>query len=379
MAYTISAHFGKKISRNHNIRSPKVVKNEKHINKDGYFKIIEDKTLRQAYHDLFGDAVAEYNAKQTRRDRLVTDYLSKVQDHYKLNPDRHTAPAQEAIFTIGNVNEHPPVEVAEKVLTEFLERWKQKNPNMYVYGAYFHADEPGAAPHMHVDFILFKEQNSRGLSRQVSQIGALREMGIENIGKPSEKEKFVTAQTQWQKRTRDTLRGFVKKHGLQLETSRGGIGKDNKRKHLDTDIYKKETKLRELNTEVERLEFRKEQFGEKWAEVADLVEENQQLELENKRLRADNVEILDRLKNMNEALYAVKEYIRTLNLQSGKNLWKKAKEKIFDAIGKEGYDRWNATRHERDFGGYPTSPRGTEPRLRENYKTKQKNSYDMER
>ena len=51
-----------------------------------------------------------------------------------------------------------------------------------MFGAYFHADEPGSAPHLHVDFILVKRQNKRGLSIQVSQEGALKEMGYYTTG-----------------------------------------------------------------------------------------------------------------------------------------------------------------------------------------------------
>ena len=38
-AYTISAHFGKKMSRDHNIRNRNITNSEDHIDPDGYFKI----------------------------------------------------------------------------------------------------------------------------------------------------------------------------------------------------------------------------------------------------------------------------------------------------------------------------------------------------
>lgn len=35
-------------------------------------------SLAEAYEQLFGEAVAEYNAKQRRSDRKIDDYLSKI-------------------------------------------------------------------------------------------------------------------------------------------------------------------------------------------------------------------------------------------------------------------------------------------------------------
>ena len=34
--------------------------------------------IREAYNQLFGEAIAEYNAKQKRKDRQVTDYLKDI-------------------------------------------------------------------------------------------------------------------------------------------------------------------------------------------------------------------------------------------------------------------------------------------------------------
>ena len=36
--------------------------------------------IREAYDQLFGEAIAEYNAKQKRMDRKVTDYLNDIKN-----------------------------------------------------------------------------------------------------------------------------------------------------------------------------------------------------------------------------------------------------------------------------------------------------------
>lgn len=36
--------------------------------------------IEQAYEEIFGDAVAEYNAKQKRNDRKIDNYMAKVKE-----------------------------------------------------------------------------------------------------------------------------------------------------------------------------------------------------------------------------------------------------------------------------------------------------------
>ena len=66
MAMTISTHNGSKVAREHNIRNPKVVRKEQHIQQDGKFEIWKDEKPKDAYKRIFGQAVEDYNAKQKR-------------------------------------------------------------------------------------------------------------------------------------------------------------------------------------------------------------------------------------------------------------------------------------------------------------------------
>ncbi|CAN2923386.1 plasmid recombination protein [Streptococcus dysgalactiae] len=242
MSYTISAHFGTKMSRDHNIRNPKVVDSEKYIDPNGYHRTIQDSTVRQAYYEVFGQSQVEYNTKQTRPDRLINDYFSKVLEAYKRDPKRNPATSQEVIFTIGNVNDCPDIKKSEEALLDFLEKWKADNPNVHVFGVYFHADEPGSAPHLHVDYILIKRENKRGMSLQVGQEGALKEIGYFTMGTMKEGNR-VTAQTKWQQEARKLLRNVAREHGLEIQEP--GTGR-KEAKHLDTKIFKKKTALKKL-------------------------------------------------------------------------------------------------------------------------------------
>lgn len=260
--YTISAHFGTKMSRNHNIRNRKITDKEEHIDKNGYFKIIEDTPIRQAYFDTFGHALLEYNAKQPRAERRISDYYTKVVEDYKRDPKRNPAPAQEVIFTIGNINHHPSKERSEKLLRAYLDEFKKNNPNIVVFGAYFHADEPGSAPHLHVDFFFVKRENKRGLSLQVGQEGALREMGYKTEGRAKEGT-LVTAQTKWQRTQRELLRSMAKEHGMIVqevdEQEKGEL------KHLDTKIFKKKTELAKVEEDINEQHY--------WLENAKILTE----------------------------------------------------------------------------------------------------------
>ena len=53
-------------------------------------------SLREAYDQLFGSAVAEYNSKQKRKDRWVSDYLTDIK-----NSGNNEKPFYEVVVQIG--------------------------------------------------------------------------------------------------------------------------------------------------------------------------------------------------------------------------------------------------------------------------------------
>ena len=67
---TIATHNGTQIARQHNLRNPKVVSKEPHIDINGISEIWLDEKPRKAYERLFGEAVRKYNAKQKRSDNV---------------------------------------------------------------------------------------------------------------------------------------------------------------------------------------------------------------------------------------------------------------------------------------------------------------------
>ena len=226
---TISTHNGSKVHQDHNMRNRKVTDKELHINKKGFFEIWENERVRDAYHRLFDKYVVDYNAKQKRSDRQIKDYYKTVKDHHS----KHTC-YEMIVGVYGEVN----FDNSYEILKEFYASWKERNPNLELIGAYFHADEEGQ-PHVHLDYIPVAHGYTRGMEVQTGLVKALGEMGFEKDGKR-------TAQIQWEARENKFLEDLCIKHGLEVEHPR-----EAERKHLETKKYKLTQEIKDLEKQKE--------------------------------------------------------------------------------------------------------------------------------
>lgn len=97
-----------------------------------------NESLKQVYHTLFDEAVNRYNAKQTRKDRMIDNYYDKIRT------GKQEKLFHEAVFQIGNKDdmnvkgEHG--ELAKQILDEFMQDFQKRNPNLYVFSAHLHMD-----------------------------------------------------------------------------------------------------------------------------------------------------------------------------------------------------------------------------------------------
>lgn len=228
MGVTISTHNGSSVAREHNVRNEKVVSKESHIDPNGVHEIWHDEKVRSAYERLFGQAQADYNAKQTRADRRIDNYYNEVCKDAK----KHTC--YEMIIGIYGTNENgTPLCSAEQgkaIMREFVENWRQRNPNLEMIGAYYHADEQGE-PHVHIDYIPVAHGYERGMETQTGLVKALKEQGFEKQGK-------ATAQIQWEARENAFLDQLCRQHGLEVEHP-----KEKNRKHVETETFKAQKEL----------------------------------------------------------------------------------------------------------------------------------------
>lgn len=226
MPKTISFHNGSAWSRGHNIRDERYTNKQEHI--DPTLTVnnvtLRDVPVRQAYDEIFGSAVAEYNEKQKRADRRIDSYYDKIK------ADKKKKPVYEVIVQIGGKSDTGNSAVAERqALERFAQEWEQRNPNLRLIGAYIHADEPDGTVHAHLDYIPVAKC-SRGMSIQNSLDRALQQQGFqsENIHK--------TAQIAWQDREREALCAICRELNIDVQRNQG-IGQG--RKYLSPQEYRR--------------------------------------------------------------------------------------------------------------------------------------------
>lgn len=243
MPKTISFHNGTEWSRGHNIRDQRYTAKQIHIDKTLKQQnvTVKDIPVRQAYDEIFGSAVKEYNAKQKRTDRKINNYYEKIK------ADKRKHPVYECIIQIGDRNDTGNMAKLEKqALIKFAETWEQRNPNLYLIGAYVHADEPDGTVHLHIDYIPVAEC-TRGMSIQNSLDRALQQQGFhsENIHK--------TAQIEWQEREREVLANICRSLNINAQHTQGiskGRGHLTKREY----IKEKESILQDATEELQTLQ-----------------------------------------------------------------------------------------------------------------------------
>lgn len=242
MPKTISFHNGTAWSRGHNIRDERYTNNQEHIDKALTERnvTVRDVPVRQAYAEIFGQAVEEYNAKQKRSDRRITDYYNKIKQ------DKRKHPVYECIVQIGDRSDTGnSAEQEKQALIRFAEEWDKRNPNLRLVGAYIHCDEPDGTVHMHLDYIPVAEC-SRGMRLQNSLDRALQQQGFhsENI--------HQTAQIAWQEREREALTAICREFLIDAQHSQG-IGKG--RKYLTPQEYRiaKDEQQAQIGNELQPL------------------------------------------------------------------------------------------------------------------------------
>lgn len=259
MAYSVSIHNGTQANRGHNARSKESIYNQKHIDPQGECIILKDEDPKEAYKHLFGEAVKSYNEKQNRNDRKIKNYYNKISE----NKDKKNTPnpVYEVIVQIGNYDEHIQNEaINKKILTDYVEQWEQRNPNLYLTGAYLHNDEISGAPHLHIDYIPTAHYTS-GLTVRNALNKALNEMGYQD-------DTFSnTPQMRWQKNEQQALMEICAQYGIQTENKQTA-----KRKHYTTEEYKALKQLEEKQNQLEILEINEKLKTEKYYNQIDKQE-----------------------------------------------------------------------------------------------------------
>ena len=186
--------------------------------------------IRTVYHELFDDALARYNEKQTRKDRVIEDYYEKIRT------GKQEKLFEELIIQIGNKDDMNASsengQLARQMLNEYMQSFQQRNPTLRVFSAHLHMDE--ATPHLHIDFIPFTTGSMRGLETRVSLKKALEALGFTGGTKSH------TELNQWIESEKQALASIMARHAIEWEQ------KGTHEEHLSVLDYKKQERSKEV-------------------------------------------------------------------------------------------------------------------------------------
>ena len=218
--------------------------------------------IRAIYHELFDDALAHYNEKQTRKDRIIGDYYEKIRT------GKQEKPFEELIIQIGNKDDMNASsengQLARQMLDEYMQSFQQRNPTLRVFSAHLHMDE--ATPHLHIDFIPFTTGSKRGLETRVSLKKALEALGFAGGTKSH------TELNQWIGSEKQALASIMARHDIEWEQ------KGTHEEHLSVLDYMKQERSKEvaaLETQIGALQERtataETMLSEKQEQLDDIV------------------------------------------------------------------------------------------------------------
>lgn len=184
-----------------------------------------DRDIKEAYREIFGEALDKYNAKQKRADRKIEDYC----DHIKKSKNGDKL-FYEDVVQWGSKDDfqNPQTrERAKEALVKYVEGFEERNPNLKLIGAYIHMDE--ASPHLHLDYVPVAHGYSRGLSTRNSLDRAMKEMGFA----PENESRKNNATKLWKESERSYFGEICRSMGLEVEMER-----QSTRKNLSVEEYK---------------------------------------------------------------------------------------------------------------------------------------------
>lgn len=257
----------------------------------GTNNLVED--VKKLYKLEFDEAVYKYNEKQTREDRKILNYLTKVED------DKQKNIATEIILQIGdkedwqNINFKDKQKMA-KVFKNSLEILEAKG--FKVANATLHLDE--TSPHLHVVGVPIGTDFKKGLEKQVSS------KSVFSIGK---------LEILREKIEKTIIEDFNKVYNVNIEKKQE---KGLIEEHLSITDYKqikpvldelvkmvdKNTVLEQVKEEIKKKDKQKlekeEELKTKSKEVAEAEEKIKEITEKKKKMETDLISSKNKLDNI---------------------------------------------------------------------------------
>lgn len=259
-----------------------------------------NENVKDVYHELFDEALARYNEKQTRSDRRIDDYYEKICS------GKQEKPFHEIILQIGDKDNMGAKtengQLTGKVLNEYMQDFQQRNPTLKVFSAYLHMDE--ATPHLHIDFVPYTTGSKRGLDTRVSLKQALAALGFKG-GTRRE-----TELNQWVAYEKEQLAAVMREYGIEWEK------KGTHEKHLSVLDFEKKERAKEIAELEQSISDGKEILSDIQVQQLKAEQETEQIRQEGEAIRQEVSELSetsDLLKEQAEALAEDKEKLLSDN------------------------------------------------------------------
>ena len=248
-----------------------------------------NKNVKDVYHELFDEALARYNEKQTRSDRRIDDYYEKIRS------GKQEKPFHEIILQIGDKDNMGAKtengQLAAKVLDKYMQDFQRRNPTLRVFSAYLHMDE--ATPHLHIDFVPYTTGSKRGLDTRVSLKQALSALGFQG-GTRRE-----TELNQWVAYEKEQLAAVMLEHGIEWEK------KGTHEKHLSVLDFEKQERAKEIAELEQSISDGKER-------LSDIQIQQRKAEQETEQIRQEGEAIRQEVSELSETSNLLKEQAATL-------------------------------------------------------------------
>jgi len=261
--------------------------------------------LKQLYHDLFDEALEEFNAKQTRKDRKISNY----QEH--IRHSRQEKEFYEVLFQVGNRDDtgvdSEMCKEAATVLEEYARSFEESNPHLKLFNAVIHMDE--STPHLHLDFVpVTDEKRKNGMRVRNSLTGALRQQGCEGKGIGR------TITIDWLEQEKAHIGQLMLEHGIEwvkLEETKEGLPLKEyklKKRQEELDAAEKliDMKLTELgkvegklSVTEDKIKSAESELSEKEQEIADSEKRLSSVASETEKADA---ELTQKIEQVNKAL-----------------------------------------------------------------------------
>ena len=248
-----------------------------------------NENVKDVYHELFDEALARYNKKQTRSDRRIDDYYEKIRS------GKQEKPFHENILQIGDKDNMGAKtkngQLAAKVLDKYMQDFQRRNPTLRVFSSYLHMDE--ATPHLHIDFVPYTTGSKRGLDTRVSLKQALSALGFKG-GTRRE-----TELNQWVAYEKEQLATVMLEQGIEWDK------KGTHEKHLSVLDFEKKERAKEVAELEQSISDGKER-------LSNIQIQQRKAEKETEQIRQEGEAIRQEVSELSETSNLLKEQAATL-------------------------------------------------------------------